>query len=101
MLGVSGQPAPNGLFKKNGDCGPLPPVVKVQADGVDLEHALSGQVAEERLRLQMHLERIDDLNVRIGKLDDELRQQLSPLGHDAYAERYDVLQLDDSVPRDL
>jgi transposase len=55
-----------------------------------LEQALTGHVYDShRLLLRLHLEHIDELNVKIGQLDDEIDRLMRPFDQAALVERLD------------
>jgi len=56
----------------------------------ELEHALVGHVADHhRLLLRLHLEHIDDLNLKLEQLDQEIDQRVAPFDQNAIVERLD------------
>jgi transposase len=62
--------------------------------------AISRRLADQRMVLQMSLERIDELNERLHNLDEEISQLIIPQEQRVFVqERYDVIGIDDSVPR--
>ncbi len=57
-----------------------------------LERALTGRVRDShRLLLRMHLEHIDELNAKIGKLDQEIDRLMLPFDPEQLVERLDAI----------
>jgi transposase len=85
ILGVSGRDLLTAMIAGEEDPTVLAQLAKARMRNQigELERALKGQIKDRhRLRLRLHLEHIDDLNLKMVALEEEIAQLLPPFDQD-------------------
>jgi transposase len=94
IMGVSGRDMLAALVQGDADPVALAQLARrrMRSKIEALEQALTGHVrANHRLLLRLHLEHIDELNIKIVQLDDEIDRLMRPFDQAALVERLDAI----------
>jgi transposase len=94
IMGVSGRSMLQAIIAGQEDPTALAELAKgrMRPKIAALEQALTGRVRDShRLLLRMHLEHIDELNAKIGELDQEIDHLMPPFDPEQLVERLDAI----------